>query len=105
MFVYLVAAPGLPYAAQSNKAAKKVKNFTEVMQRPDSAFCASKARRKQQLGAAQTRGRNPKKIQGSRVADVKKDTLMKRPEKYPIRSEPSIPRLESGVRPQSGSDT
>ena len=93
------------YAAQSNKATKKVKNFTEVMQRPDSAFCASKARRKQQLGAAQTRGRNPKKIQGSRVADVKKDTLMKRPEKYPIRSEPSIPRLESGVRPQSGSDT
>ena len=71
------------YAAQSNKAAKKVKNFTEVMQRPDSAFCASKARRKQQLGAAQTRGRNPKKIQGSRVADVKKGTLMKRPEKYP----------------------
>ena len=37
------------YAAQSNKVAKKVKNFTEVMQRPDSAFCASKARRKQQL--------------------------------------------------------
>ena len=66
------------YAAQSNKATKKVKNFTEVMQRPDSAFCASKARRKQQLGAAQTRGRNPKKIQGSRVEDVKKDTLMKR---------------------------
>ena len=71
------------YAAQSNKATKKVKNFTEVMQRPDSAFCASKARRKQQLGAAQTRGRNPKKIQGSRVADVKKGTLMKRPEQYP----------------------